>query len=290
MTQAMLEAIESSGEKHRMAYLMKNHGPIGDQGGWLQPEQNFSFSRGLCKAEPPASTSLQSARRDLYIQLVSPSKLQPATSTGQNTIVDESRQQSSLAEAAGEARLPHGKDAQTVLSRQFPSRRETPFRKHLQALEDEAEQRPHSKALSKELVTVAPCVQLRPYGLPVQFSAWHKGPIETPIQEELVENTNVTTQPPPATFIFDNWQKDEWRVVRKKVKTSGDFDGLLNVTVHKIDEFRDTVGVMDRTDPFVVLQLGSEKQKTSYKENVSSCKKSGFCLVWCQKCGVKSVL
>ena len=37
----------------------------------------------------------------------------------------------------------------------------------------------------------------------------------------------------------------------------GAFSGVLHVNVHKIDEFSDTAGVMDRTDPYVLLQLGA---------------------------------
>ena len=50
---------------------------------------------------------------------------------------------------------------------------------------------------------------------------------------------------------------------------AGAFAGMLHVTVHKIDEFSDAAGLMDRTDPYVWLQLGGDKQKTSYKDNVS---------------------
>ena len=60
---------------------------------------------------------------------------------------------------------------------------------------------------------------------------------------------------------------------------AGAFAGMLHVTVHKIDEFSDTAGLMDRTDPYVWLQLGSDKQKTSYKDNVRPFLKSpGFAL------------
>jgi len=38
--------------------------------------------------------------------------------------------------------------------------------------------------------------------------------------------------------------------------SGGSFAGLLHVTVHKIDEFSDTAGFLDRTDPDVLLQIG----------------------------------
>jgi hypothetical protein len=43
----------------------------------------------------------------------------------------------------------------------------------------------------------------------------------------------------------------------------------IQITVHKIDGFSDTAGFMDRTDPYVLLQLGKEKQQTSVKNDVS---------------------
>ncbi len=48
-------------------------------------------------------------------------------------------------------------------------------------------------------------------------------------------------------------------------QTDGAFAGLLHVTVHKIN----TAALMDRTDPYVLLQLGSDEQKTSCNNNVS---------------------
>ena len=45
----------------------------------------------------------------------------------------------------------------------------------------------------------------------------------------------------------------------------GAFAGLLHVTVHKIS----TAAFMDFTDSYVSLQLGSDEQKTSCKNNVS---------------------
>jgi dynein heavy chain len=54
----------------------------------------------------------------------------------------------------------------------------------------------------------------------------------------------------------------------------------LKVKVHKIDGFSDTSGFLDRTDPYVSLQFGSEKQKTSYKSDVRPCEKVfAFCEV-----------
>ena len=62
----------------------------------------------------------------------------------------------------------------------------------------------------------------------------------------------------------------------RKAVPAGAFAGMLHVTVHKIDEFSDTAGFMDRTDPYVLLQLGGDKQKTSYKDDVRPCEKSRF--------------
>ena len=66
---------------------------------------------------------------------------------------------------------------------------------------------------------------------------------------------------------------------------AGAFAGMLHVTVHKIDEFSDTAGFMDRTDPYVSLQLGGDKQQTSYKDDVRPCEKSRFSLyeLWCSR-------
>jgi hypothetical protein len=70
----------------------------------------------------------------------------------------------------------------------------------------------------------------------------------------------------------------------------------LSITVHKIDEFCDTIHrlgqsdpsnassihpTLDLTDPYVVLQIGKEKQKTSCKNNVRLCEKSRRCLLSC---------
>jgi hypothetical protein len=55
----------------------------------------------------------------------------------------------------------------------------------------------------------------------------------------------------------------------RKAVPAGAFAGMLHVTVHKIDEFSDTLGLMRRrTDPYVLLHLSSVKQKTSNKKNV----------------------
>ena len=66
---------------------------------------------------------------------------------------------------------------------------------------------------------------------------------------------------------------------------AGEFAGLLHVTVHKIDDFSHTAGFMDRTDPYVLLRLGSDEQTTSCKENVSPFKKSRVWLVCCAVAG-----
>jgi hypothetical protein len=59
----------------------------------------------------------------------------------------------------------------------------------------------------------------------------------------------------------------------------------IQVTVHKIDEFRNTFGFFDRKDPYVLLQLGREKQNTSCKNDVRTCEKSRFYLVSCAVAG-----
>ncbi len=58
--------------------------------------------------------------------------------------------------------------------------------------------------------------------------------------------------------------------------SAGSFAGMLHVTAHKIevhknDEFSDTAGFLDRTDPYVLLQIGREQQKTSSRNNVRPC-------------------
>jgi hypothetical protein len=52
------------------------------------------------------------------------------------------------------------------------------------------------------------------------------------------------------------------------IKTAGPFSGVLLAHVHRIEGFSDFAGFMDRTDPYVTLQLGSDIQKTSVKDNV----------------------
>ena len=57
-------------------------------------------------------------------------------------------------------------------------------------------------------------------------------------------------------------------------KATVDKADKLQVTVHRIDVFVDTAGFMDHTDPYVLLQLGRERQKTSCKKNVRPFEKS----------------
>jgi len=52
--------------------------------------------------------------------------------------------------------------------------------------------------------------------------------------------------------------------------------GLLYVTVHSMHGFTSSSGWMDRTDPYVSLEFGKEKLKTTCKENVRFCKKYAF--------------
>jgi hypothetical protein len=59
----------------------------------------------------------------------------------------------------------------------------------------------------------------------------------------------------------------------------------IHVTVHKIDEFSNTFGFFDRKDPYVLLQLGREKQNTSCKNDVRTCEKSRFYLMSCAVAG-----
>ena len=67
----------------------------------------------------------------------------------------------------------------------------------------------------------------------------------------------------------------------RKAVPAGAFAGMLHVTVHKIDEFSNTFGFFDRKDPYVLLQLGREKQNTSCKNDVRTCEKSRFYLMSC---------
>jgi hypothetical protein len=53
----------------------------------------------------------------------------------------------------------------------------------------------------------------------------------------------------------------------------------IQITVHKIDGFSDYAGSLDRTNPYVLLQLGKEKQQTSVKNDMIPCEKSRYCLV-----------
>jgi hypothetical protein len=77
---------------------------------------------------------------------------------------------------------------------------------------------------------------------------------------------------PKAPFLQ---RKPPWhegpKVSQEAVKEN--FAELLHVTVHKIDEFGDTAGFLDRTDPYVLLQIGREQQKTSSRNNVRPCEK-----------------
>ena len=47
----------------------------------------------------------------------------------------------------------------------------------------------------------------------------------------------------------------------------GSFTGVLHLTVCRIDEFSDTAGFMDKTDPYVKVLLGNEEFKTTVKDN-----------------------
>jgi hypothetical protein len=54
---------------------------------------------------------------------------------------------------------------------------------------------------------------------------------------------------------------------RRALLEQGGFAGVLHVTVHSIEDFKDTSGLMDRTDPYVQVQIGTEQQQTSYKND-----------------------
>jgi hypothetical protein len=54
---------------------------------------------------------------------------------------------------------------------------------------------------------------------------------------------------------------------RKEIM-KGSFEGLLHVTVHRIANFPNKAGILDKTDPYVSVQLGAGKpRKTSLKQN-----------------------
>ena len=53
----------------------------------------------------------------------------------------------------------------------------------------------------------------------------------------------------------------------RKAIPEGAFAGVFHVTIVRLDNFSDTAGLMDRTDPFVELRLGNECLKTSVKNN-----------------------
>eukprot|EP00287_Rhodomonas_sp_CCMP768_P009124 CAMPEP_0196724438 /NCGR_PEP_ID=MMETSP1091-20130531/6285_1 /TAXON_ID=302021 /ORGANISM="Rhodomonas sp., Strain CCMP768" /LENGTH=125 /DNA_ID=CAMNT_0042066553 /DNA_START=66 /DNA_END=443 /DNA_ORIENTATION=+ len=50
-------------------------------------------------------------------------------------------------------------------------------------------------------------------------------------------------------------------------KDLAEFGGVLKVTVIKIQGFDESSGFMDKTDPFVELEMGEEKFKTATKNN-----------------------
>jgi hypothetical protein len=57
------EALKSHAQLLGMAYVLRHHGPIGDQGSWKEPELDYSFSRGRFQAprvqKQPSDASLQ---------------------------------------------------------------------------------------------------------------------------------------------------------------------------------------------------------------------------------------
>ena len=57
---------------------------------------------------------------------------------------------------------------------------------------------------------------------------------------------------------------------RKKSKRLETSYALL-VTVHRIYDFCDEAGLMDRTDPFVSLELGKQRYETTIKDDVRPC-------------------
>ena len=55
--------------------------------------------------------------------------------------------------------------------------------------------------------------------------------------------------------------------VRRAMLEQGGFAGVLHVNVHSIDDFKDTSGFMDRTDPYVQVQVGDDQQQTTWKND-----------------------
>jgi hypothetical protein len=73
--------------------------------------------------------------------------------------------------------------------------------------------------------------------------------------------------------------KSRWTVLEMKCQPQGsrkkskrlETSYSLLVTVHSIYDFSDESGLMDRTDPFVSLELGKQRYETTIKDDVRPC-------------------
>jgi len=58
-----------------------------------------------------------------------------------------------------------------------------------------------------------------------------------------------------------------WLAFSRRAVPKGAFAGVLHITVVKIEDFSDSAGFMDKTDPYVRLRLGEESQRTVCLDN-----------------------
>jgi hypothetical protein len=72
--------------------------------------------------------------------------------------------------------------------------------------------------------------------------------------------------------------KSRWTMLEMKCQPQGskkskrlETSYSLLVTVHRIYDFPDESGLMDRTDPFVSLELGKQRYETTIKDDVRPC-------------------
>jgi len=84
--------------------------------------------------------------------------------------------------------------------------------------------------------------------------------------EDLQVNEERET-PMPFEMVHEGKTAGKVYLMFSRKTPAGAFAGALHITVHSIDEFSDSAGFMDKTDPFVRLELGSEKLMTSCKNN-----------------------
>jgi Ca2+-dependent lipid-binding protein len=92
-------------------------------------------------------------------------------------------------------------------------------------------------------------VNLHRLDLPVDYEE------DEPVQYQLFHNSNK------AGVVFMKLSR------RIDNVPQGAFAGIFHVTIERIDQFSDTAGFMDRTDPYVEVQLGRESFRTSVKDN-----------------------